>query len=147
MAGVKEYTTASAEETIALGRSFGKTLPANSIICFSGDLAAGKTTFIKGIASSLTAVEVDDVNSPTFVYLNIYEGARKVFHFDLYRLKNADEFLALGFDEYLDAGGVSCIEWSERINSIISPECVRIEMKHMGGDQRKIVITYGSMND
>ena len=88
-----EYTTNSAEETIALGKQLSKQLKDNSVVCFFGDLAAGKTTFIKGLASGVTDCELEEINSPTFVYLNIYEGRRKVFHFDLYRLNGPGDFL------------------------------------------------------
>lgn len=135
-----EYITHSAEETIALGKMLSKELQGNSIVCFFGELAAGKTTFIKGLASGVTDCELDEVNSPTFVYLNIYEGKRKVFHFDLYRLKGSEDFLGMGFDEYLYSGGVSCIEWSERIESLIPSDCIRVEMKHIGDNKRRIMI-------
>jgi len=135
-----EYTTNSAEETIALGKQLSKQLKDNSVVCFFGDLAAGKTTFIKGLASGVTDCELEEVNSPTFVYLNIYEGKRRVFHFDLYRLNGPKDFLGMGFDEYLYSGGVSCIEWSERIDSLIPSDCVRIEMNHVGDNKRRIKI-------
>lgn len=140
LAKTQEYTTNSAQETIALGERIAANLQPNSIICFFGDLAAGKTTFIKGLASKFTGCDVEEVNSPTFVYLNIYGEENKLFHFDLYRLKDSSEFLALGFDEYLYANGIACIEWSERIHSILPKECIRIEMKSISPDQRKIII-------
>lgn len=135
-----EYTTHSAEETIALGKKLSRELQDNSIVCFFGDLAAGKTTFIKGLASGVTDCKLEEVNSPTFVYLNIYEGKRSVFHFDLYRLTGPKDFLGMGFDEYLYSGGVSCIEWSERIDSLIPSDCIRVEMKHLGDNKRRITI-------
>src|SRR5262245_47888072 len=114
-----EYTTHSAHETMLLGKKLGKELPDNSIVCFFGDLGAGKTTFIKGLASGAANFSVEEITSPTFVYLNIYEGKRSVFHFDLYRLKNVHDFIGLGFDEYFQAGGICCIEWSERISACL----------------------------
>jgi len=136
-----EYTTNSAEETIALGKQLSKQLKDNSVVCFFGDLAAGKTTFIKGLASGVTDCELEEINSPTFVYLNIYEGRRKVFHFDLYRLNGPGDFLDMGFDEYFYSGGVSCIEWSERMDSLIPSDSVRVEMKHVGDNKRRITIS------
>lgn len=136
-----EYLTHSSIETAQLGKMLGESLPDNSVVCFFGDLGAGKTTFIKGLASTAAAYDFDAVNSPTFVYLNIYEGKRNIFHFDLYRLNGADDFIGLGFDEYLHSGGICCIEWSERIASCLPKDSVRVEMAHLGGDTRKITIT------
>lgn len=135
-----QHTTHSTEETLALGKTFAKQLRPNSIVCFFGDLGAGKTTLIKGIVSELTGCDPEDVLSPTFVYLNIYEGQTSVYHFDLYRLKEAKEFVALGFEEYLCAGGVCCIEWSERIATLLPEGCFRIEMHHVAEEVRTIDI-------
>lgn len=128
----------SATETYALGMKFGRQLQPNSVVCFFGDLGAGKTTFIKGLAASLLGTSGDEVNSPTFTYLNIYRGMQTLYHFDLYRLRDADEFLSMGFDEVLDAGGISCVEWSEKIKDILPDDAIRVEISHLGGDQRQI---------
>ena len=135
------YLSLSAEETIALGHTFGQTLPNNSVVCFFGDLAAGKTTFIKGLVEGITKKSKDEVISPTFVYLNIYPGNPTVYHFDLYRLRDADEFLSMGFDELFFAQGICCIEWSERINALLPSNAIRIELKHQGINTRRITIT------
>lgn len=105
-----------------------------------GDLGAGKTTFIKGLAAAVAGCSPEDVNSPTYVYLNIYEGPQTVYHFDLYRLRDVDEFLGMGFDEYLFAGGVCCLEWSERIESLLPANCIRVVMKNTGNHSREITI-------
>ena len=136
----EEYVTASPEETIKLGVDFGKGLAENAVVCFFGDLAAGKTTFIKGLAAGVTHCSFEEVNSPTFVYLNIYEGPKTVYHFDLYRLSTSGEFLSLGLDEFLSAGGISCIEWSERIESLLPAGVIRVEMSHHGENKRHIAI-------
>lgn len=128
-------------ETVSLGEQLGRRLRANSIVCFRGDLGAGKTTFIKGLAVGATGDSQVQVNSPTFVYLNIYEGKTNVYHFDLYRLRDADEFLSMGFEEMLFSGGICCIEWSERIAPLLPPGIIEVEMVHEGGDRRKITIT------
>lgn len=133
--------TASAEETIALGKEFAKSLPENSIVCFFGDLAAGKTTFIKGLASYVAQCSPEEVISPTFVYLNIYQGKKDVYHFDLYRMNGPDDFIGMGFDEFLYAGGISCIEWSERIASLLPSGAIRVEMTHQGENKRQVMIT------
>lgn len=123
-----------------LGRKFGEQLAPGSVVCLFGDLAAGKTTFIKGIVSGAAHLDPSLVQSPTFTYLHIYEGTKKVYHFDLYRLKDIDEFLSMGFDEYFDAEGICCIEWSERLASYLPPHCIQVTFHHAGGDKRNITI-------
>lgn len=132
--------TFSDQETIILGQEMGKELPPNSVVCFYGDLGAGKTTFIKGLASAAAQCPSSIVNSPTFVYLNIYQGPKTVYHFDLYRLKDVDEFLSMGFDDYFFAGGICCIEWSERIEPILPANCVKITLIHQGEQTRGVRI-------
>jgi tRNA threonylcarbamoyladenosine biosynthesis protein TsaE len=137
--------TASEEETRTLGYKIGKKLSPGAIVCFFGELAAGKTTLIKGLVKGVTGCSEDAVNSPTFVYLNIYDGDTKVYHFDLYRLTNPQQFLGLGFDEMLFGNGISCIEWSERIQSLLPSSIIRIEMAHCGENSRSIEI-YGEIS-
>ena len=129
----------SIEETIDIGRNLGKQLPKGSIVCFEGDLAAGKTTLIKGLVSGAANYPEEDVNSPTFVYLNIYEGTKTVYHFDLYRLKDYEEFLAVGFDDFFQQEGICCIEWAERIKEIIPPDAIVINMGHDIEENRRAI--------
>lgn len=142
MASITEFTTQSSEETIALGYRFGQTLSPNSIVCFFGDLAAGKTTFIKGLSTAFNSDSKEQVSSPTFVYLHIYEGTTTIYHFDLYRLRNADEFLSMGFDEHLFAGGICCVEWSERIQELLPDNCIKVHFDHIKENVRHIKIIY-----
>lgn len=131
--------TKSEEETIAFAREVGGRLPMGSILCFFGDLAAGKTTFVKGIAGSM-GVNPNHVNSPTFVYLNQYEGDNPLYHFDLYRLEDSKQFLGMGFDEYLFGDGIVCIEWSERIVDLLPENVIQVHIKHVGEGVREIRI-------
>ncbi len=137
---MKQILSHSSAETISIARQLGKSLPINTVICFFGDLAAGKTTFIKGLLMGAAEIDPIDVQSPTFTYLHIYRGSKAIYHFDLYRLRDLDEFLSMGFDEYFDAGGICCIEWSERISSYLPPGCMQIHMEHAGEDKRLIKI-------
>lgn len=138
---MKYYRCHSECETIALGHDIGKNLPDHKIVCFFGDLGVGKTTLIKGLAASIANISPEKINSPTFVYLNIYSGAKSVYHFDLYRLRDEEEFLSRGFDEFLYAGAACCIEWSEKISSLLpSKDCIRIEMEYMNESERLIKI-------
>ncbi|SCA63520.1 tRNA threonylcarbamoyladenosine biosynthesis protein TsaE [Chlamydiales bacterium SCGC AG-110-P3] len=133
-----EVVSTSSEETQRLARRIAEVLPDDTVVCFFGDLAAGKTTFITSLAQALTGDDALDVTSPTFVYLNIYEGERTVYHFDLYRLDSVEAFLGMGFDEYFSAGGVTCVEWSERIESILDDVTLRVIMQHNGDNRRRI---------
>jgi len=123
---------------MAFGHEWGRTLSPNDVICFFGDLGAGKTTFIKGLVEGATGLSTSAVRSPTFTYLNIYEGTKPVYHFDLYRLKHESQFLEMGFDEYFEAGGICCIEWAEKIPSLLPSRHTKCLFTHLGEDQRQI---------
>lgn len=135
----QQFFSHSSAETFEQGRKLGEILEVPSLICFFGDLAAGKTTFIKGLVSGAAQIDPSQVQSPTFTYLHIYDGLKKVYHFDLYRLRDIDEFLSMGFDEYFEADGICCIEWSERIAPYLPP-CATVAIEHLQGDQRMISI-------
>lgn len=134
----RRIVTYSAQETMLAGEHFGSELHPNSVVCFFGDLGSGKTTFIKGLVSGVTGISTHEVVSPTFVYLNIYKN---VYHFDLYRLNSCDEFIYSGFEEYLFAGGICCIEWSERIASILPDNVINIRINYLKRDSREILIS------
>lgn len=131
--------TNSPEETFAFGKELGEKIKAPAVLCFFGDLAAGKTTLIKGFVEGAAHFSANRVSSPTFVLLNIYEGTQNIYHFDLYRLQDEEGFLSLGFEEYLDAGLV-CIEWAERIEKILPEDAIKIHMKALDEGRRQISI-------
>lgn len=112
----------------------------NSVVCLSGELAAGKTSLIKGIAVGVCGVKPEEVSSPTFVYLTIYEAPCPVYHFDLYRLHHAEEFLSMGFEEYFSQRGVCCIEWAERITELLPYNALFIHLEHAGENRRCLTI-------
>lgn len=133
--------THSAGETFEAGMELGRDrLRPDTVVCFFGDLGAGKTTFIKGVVAGALGTSGDEVNSPTFTYLNIYKGLgnKVIYHFDLYRLRDTEEFLSMGFDEMFDAGGICCVEWSEKIVELIPEGSLCVRLKHLGGDAREI---------
>lgn len=138
---VGEYLSRSAAETFDLGVVVGKELSVPSVVCLFGELGAGKTTFIKGLVCGAAQVDPSVVQSPTFTYLNIYEGCKRVYHFDLYRLRDSDEFLSMGFDEYFDAEGICCMEWSEKIASCLPYPSLHIHFEHAEEDQRRITMS------
>lgn len=133
------FVSHSKDETIKFGANLGALLAPNSIVCFKGDLGAGKTTLIKGLAAGVGFSQFEEVNSPTFVYMNVYKGEKTIYHFDLYRLQNSEEFLSMGFDEYLYADGICCIEWSERIENLLPNNCVTIEMSHHIEENKRMI--------
>jgi len=139
---MQQYISHSSAETRALGEEFGRQLPPNSIVCFYGDLGAGKTTFIKGLAAGILETSGEEVVSPTFTYLNVYRGKKTLYHFDLYRLRDVDEFLSMGFDETFDAGGICCIEWAEKISPLKLSKVWTIEITHFSENEREIKVTY-----
>lgn len=132
------FLSHSEEETIAKGQEFGFSLPENSVVCFFGDLGSGKTTFIKGLVEGFSGYPKELVNSPTFVYLNIYNQKKMVYHFDLYRLKSSDDFLSMGFDECFQAGGVSLLEWSERIEKMLPKRRIHVTIASKSEFSREI---------
>lgn len=112
-----------------LGKEFAKTLIPGAVVFLYGDLGAGKTTFVKGMAEALDVTR-DEVSSPTFQYLNIYKGRTPLYHFDLYRLTDEASFLEMGFHEFLESDGISCIEWAERLESLKTPKNIHVTISH-----------------
>jgi tRNA threonylcarbamoyladenosine biosynthesis protein TsaE len=133
-------TSYQAQETFDLGRRLGICLPRGGLVALKGELGAGKTVFIKGIANGAAEVDPGVVQSPTFLHLNIYSGTQPFYHFDLYRLRDSDAFLSMGFDDYFFAHGVCCVEWSERIGNILPKHALLVTLTHLGGDRRRIEI-------
>jgi tRNA threonylcarbamoyladenosine biosynthesis protein TsaE len=123
-------TTNSVEQTLELGKILGSVIQGGAVLALSGNLGSGKTHLTQGIAIGL-GIDRKLVNSPTFALVQEYAGRVPVFHFDTYRLRSIDEFLELGFDEYLAANGVCIIEWADRVISVLPDErltiCIWVE--------------------
>ena len=132
------YFLSSPEETLALGKEIGSTLSKGSVLTLTGDLGAGKTTFVKGIGSAL-GIQETSINSPTFTYLHVYDGRLPLYHFDLYRLRSSHEFLDAGFEEYLEKG-VACIEWPQHALPFLPVHALHLKFTHEGETVRKIEI-------
>lgn len=135
----KEFITNSPEETVALGKEFAEKLSPGDIVCLKGELGAGKTHFVKGMAEAL-GIDRKEVSSPTFTLINEYAGEQMLYHFDCYRLNSPREALEIGVDEYLYGEGISVIEWPERIESLIPPEAIWISIEAPDRNTRKFVI-------
>jgi len=142
MALITQYKTASLDETFNVAARLGERLTTNAVVLFYGDLGAGKTTFIKGLASA-AQIPKSSVVSPTFSLLNIYQGTKSLFHFDLYRLKDLRDFIDLGFDDYLEPEGITCIEWPSRIQEILPDSCFEVHIEHLSENERLITIKEG----
>jgi tRNA threonylcarbamoyladenosine biosynthesis protein TsaE len=126
------------EETRALGRELGLALPENAVVGLSGDLGAGKTEFVKGIAEGLGIT--DSVTSPTFSLVHEYRNARlPLFHMDFYRLENEKELDEIGFDDYLREPGICAIEWADKFPSRLPADAVWVKIQISSANERMIV--------
>ena len=138
-------TTDSVEETMSLGGRLAEVLAPGAVLALYGDLGAGKTHFVKGLAEEL-GVSPAEVRSPTFTILSVYEdGARPLYHFDAYRVQNPDEFVELGFEEYAHGDGITCIEWANRIPDLLPPDTIHLHFHHVAPSKRRI--TLGAPDD
>ena len=134
----KAITTNSEDETSAVGRDLAASLSSGDVLLLYGDLGAGKTAFVRGLAEGL-GVSRDDVSSPTFTLIQEYRGGRlPLFHVDLYRIEDPREFDELGLDEIAEAG-VLAIEWAERLPEP-PPDAIRISIEHAGESERRVTI-------
>lgn len=134
-----EFITHSPEETRTLGGRLADALHGGEVIAFTGDLGAGKTAFVSGMAQALGVEE--RVTSPTFTIVNEYEGGRlPLFHFDMYRLGSADELFHIGWEDYLTRGGVCAVEWSENVEEAIEEDAIRVSITR-GADENSRIIT------
>ena len=134
-------TTESPDETRALGRTLADRLAPGSVVALYGDLGTGKTHLVKGIADGL-GLDPATVRSPTFTILHTYEeGRRSLHHFDAYRVQSPDEFVELGFEEYVnDEDGLTCIEWADRVDALLPPEALRVTLTHEGPTRRRLAL-------
>ena len=134
----KTITTHSEEETAGLGRELAATLSAGDVLLLFGDLGAGKTALVRGLAEGL-GVSRDQVSSPTFTLIQEYRGGRlPLFHVDLYRIADPREFDELGLDDIAE-GGVLAIEWAERLPQ--PPQgVVRVRLEHAGESERRVTV-------
>lgn len=141
-----EFETTSAEETIRTGHEIAELLAPPRVVILRGDLGAGKTTLVKGIAEALDAAEADEVTSPTFTLIHEYEGTLhekpvNLYHLDLYRIENERQLETLGLDELAAADSIVLVEWGEKFPSVVSRSNGEIVMTTTGGDSRKILLT------
>lgn len=138
-----EWITNSPEETEAVGQQLGKYLQPGAVIAYLGDLGAGKTAFTRGLARGLGATE--PVTSPTYTIVNEYLSGRiPLFHFDMYRLGSSDDLWDIGWEDYLERGGVCAVEWSENVAGAME-NAITVRIEKLGEDSRRITIEGGDM--
>ena len=139
------FEVGSVEETWALARAFAAELKPGDVVCLEGDLGAGKTTFVQGLAAALGVK--GRVTSPTFCIVQEHRGAACfLVHMDLYRLAGEDDVLAIGWEDYLAEGAILAVEWPERAGSLIPASARRIRFLHAGEERRKVAIDAESQN-
>ena len=137
----REITTHSAEETIAFGRTLSELLSPPKLILLRGDLGAGKTTLVKGIAAGFGAAQEDDVTSPTFTLVHEYRGPRaNLYHIDLYRIDTPRELETLGLDDLRSESSILLIEWGEKFPRLLRERDVEISLERESENGRKITI-------
>jgi tRNA threonylcarbamoyladenosine biosynthesis protein TsaE len=138
----QEFITNSAEETVTLGQELVPLLTPPKIVLLRGDLGAGKTTLVKGIAAGFQAASQEDVTSPTFTLVHEYRGpSATLYHIDLYRVDTPRELETLGLDDLMSENGVLLIEWGEKFARFERERDVEIVLERIAEDQRQIRVT------
>lgn len=136
-----QFITHSPEETEKIGAALAKKLKPGTVIAYRGDLGAGKTAFTRGLARGLGYL--DAVTSPTYTIVNEYLGGRlPLFHFDMYRLPSADDLWDIGWEDYLDRGGICAVEWSENVAEAMEDSIV-ISIEKLDDATRRITLEGG----
>jgi tRNA threonylcarbamoyladenosine biosynthesis protein TsaE len=139
---LREITTRSADETIAFGRTLSEILSPPRLVLLRGDLGAGKTTLVKGIATAFEAAQEEDVTSPTFTLVHEYRGPRaNLYHIDLYRIDTQRELDTLALDDLRANDSILLIEWGEKFPRFLSERDVEITLERRGEDDRRIQVS------
>ena len=137
-----EHYSSSVQETEALGRALAQHLTPGTVVAFTGDLGAGKTAFVRGMAQGLGIAQ--RVTSPTFTIVNEYEGGRlPLFHFDMYRLGSADDLFDIGWEDFLRRGGVCAVEWSETVQEALDADTIYVDIRRGAEDNQRVLTIRG----
>ena len=137
-----EHYSSSVQETEALGRALAQHLTPGTVVAVTGDLGAGKTAFVRGMAQGLGIAQ--RVTSPTFTIVNEYEGGRlPLFHFDMYRLGSADDLFDIGWEDFLRRGGVCAVEWSETVQEALDADTIYVDIRRGAEDNQRVLTIRG----
>ena len=135
---MQSYLSESEAETEKIGEDFAAKLPGGTVVAMYGDLGAGKTAFVRGMARGMG---LDcRVSSPTFTIVNEYLGKRELIHFDMYRLRSSDELFDIGWEDYLARGAVCAVEWSENVEDAFFGDEITVRIEKLSENGRKITI-------
>ena len=138
-----EFMTHSPAQTEAVGEALGKVLQPGTVVAYRGDLGAGKTAFTRGLARGLGAAE--SVTSPTYTIVNEYlSGRMPLFHFDMYRLASSDDLFDIGWEDYLERGGVCAVEWSENVADAME-DAIFVTIEKCSEESRRITVEGGAV--
>ncbi len=135
-----KFLSDSERQTELAGKQLAQRLCPGTVVALYGDLGMGKTAFVRGMAEGLGITS--RVNSPTFTIVNEYDGAVPLFHFDMYRLSSSDELFNIGWEDYLDRGGVCAVEWSENVPGAFPDDTVRVTISRLENTRRMIEIRF-----
>ena len=130
------YFTDNAEQTSALGEYFAKSLKKGAVVLLKGEMGAGKTVFVKGVARALGITE--RITSPTYAYLNVYGNL--LYHYDCYRLSSGEDAERLGLTDYFNGDNICLIEWAENIEDVLPDNIKTVKIEKIGQDERKIIL-------
>ena len=137
---IMEILTHTVEETELAGQVLSRTLTPGTVVALYGDLGAGKTAFVRGMAKGLNSPS--RVTSPTFTIVNEYSGSLELLHFDMYRLASSEELFDIGWEDYLGRGGVCVVEWSENVSDAFEGTEIKVTIDKLSDTDRKISLEY-----
>lgn len=138
---MKSYLSTSPQATEAFAQELARQLRAGDVLAFRGGMGAGKTAFVRGLARGLGCTS--EVSSPTFALVHEYGGTPPLYHFDMYRIETLEDLHSTGYFDYLDAGGILAVEWSERIDGVLEENAIYITMEPVDETTRKITLEGG----
>ncbi len=139
---MKEYISESIGDTENIAAEIAEKLKSGGFLALYGEMGAGKTAFVRGLVKALCPECLPLVHSPTFAIVNEYIGKDvRIYHFDLYRLRDEDDLLSTGFYDYIENGGITVTEWSENFESAIPPEAIRLKIERTGENERRFTLS------
>lgn len=139
--GTTSFVSSSTEMTVSVARELASSLKPGDILTLEGPLGAGKTTFTKGLISSLAEIDESEIASPTFTYLSVYEALFPIHHFDAYRIEREEFFAEMGLADYINETSISVIEWPSKIPSYTLAANVQVKIEYVDETKRKIEIS------